>query len=294
MRVVMCLGMCKVILRYNHFTFVQRSTLIRFFLILFTPLLLLGGEIHLSLQSVSENGDSATAESGKIQRGVSGFIVRHFNEEHSAIIANAIVTEYDAGTKIATLSLSEYTGLRQNSLPTGRWQPHAGDEVVLAYGYDRGLLLAPNETIWRRLTSRISAINWIHPDNFATFLSFAGHPTPIKEDINSFCTLSNVGLLYIYAEKSLFTLDCQSLTLLQITAASFDYEQPELPFFSRVEEINEAWWGEGSSPIDAYEPYYFELMVENNPSSQKLYDYLKTLDSDHQELLEEFEIEENK
>jgi len=266
--------------------------LIRYLLVLLLPLLLLGGEIHLTLQSVSKDGNSAVTKSGKLQNGVSGFIVRHFNDEHSAIIANAIVTHYDKAEKTATLALSEYTGLRQNSLPNGRWEPKAGDEAILAYGYNRGILLAPDETIWRRLTTRISAVDWIHPDNFATYLSFAGHPTPIKEDINGFCTLSNVGLLYIYAEKSLFTLDCQSLTLLQITAASFEYKKPKLPFYSRVEEIREAWWGEGSSPIGAYEPYYFQLMVEYNPSSQKLYDYLKTQNSDYRELLDEFEFEE--
>jgi len=254
----------------------------------------LSAEIHLTLKNVAEDTKSATAASSKLQAGVSGFIIRHFNKEHSAIIANAVATHYDEASETVTLSLSEYTGLRQNSLPNGQWKPRAGDEAVMAYGYGRAMLLSPNETIWRKLTSRISALQWIHPDSFATYLSFAGHPTPIKEDINGFCTLTNVGLLYIYVQKSLFTLDCQSLTLLQITAADFEYSEEKLPFYSRVEEIREAWWGEGSSPIEAYDPFYLQLMTTHNPSSTKLFNYLKIDESNHAELLDEFEIEEKK
>ncbi len=266
--------------------------MLRFLLVLCLPVLLFAGELHLTLASVSEDQETATIETGKIEIGVSGFIVRHFTKDQSSIIANAIVIDYNESKKKVTIALSEYTGLRQNSLPSGRWEAEKGDEAVLAFGYGRALLLAPEETIWRRITSQIKSVDWIHPDSFATYISYHGHPTPIKEDIKNFCTLMNNGLLYIYAQSSLFTFDCQSFSLLQITPAPFKRTDDKLPFFSRIEEIRAAWWGEGSDPLEAYDPYYMELMVENNPTSKKLYNYIKTHDSNNTQLLDEFEIGE--
>jgi len=137
----------------------------RYLFLLLLPLLLAGTQIHLTLHSVTEDAQSATALSQKVHPGVSGFIIRHFNKEHSAIIANAVVTSYDDTQGLATLQLSPYTGLRQNSLPTGTWQAKPDDEVVLAYGYNRALLLTPNEHIWHKITSRTPIVEWIHPDN---------------------------------------------------------------------------------------------------------------------------------
>lgn len=264
----------------------------RLLLIFSFPVFLLAGTIHLPLKSVDEKKGTATVETGMIDPGVSGFIIRHFTDEHSMIIANTRVISYDKKRRIATLQTSEYTGLRQSSLPRGEWKPKAGDEAVLAFAYSRALLLAPTEEIYRTITAKVPSVEWVHPDGFATYLSHQGHPTPIKEDIGGYCTLATAGLLYIYAKNALFTLDCQSLALLQITPADFPRETPTLPFYSRVEEIRSAWWGEGSGRLEAYDPFYLQLLVENNPSSKMLYDFIQTNDSNYTELLDQFELEE--
>lgn len=253
------------------------------------PIILFANTLSAPLVTVNDN--SATAKTPKIQVGVSGFIVRHFNKEHSSIIANAIVMAYDESSSIATLQLKDYDGLRQNSLPNGRWTPQVGDELILAYGYTRALLIAPNESIYHNITSRIKSIDWQHPDGFATTLSYAGHPTPLKEDFYTFCTGTASGLLYLYSHKTLFTLDCKSMKLLQITPAGFKEKETKLPFYSRVDEINAAWWGEGSDELESYEPYYLELIIENNAHDAKLYEYIKKSDiNGSSDLLETFEI----
>lgn len=265
----------------------------RLLLISLFPVFLVADTIHLSLKSVDEANGTATVETARIDPGVSGFIIRHFTKEHSMIIANARVIGYDKKRRIATLQTSEYTGLRQSSLPEGEWKPKAGDEAVLAFAYTRALLLAPTEAIYRSITSKVPSVEWVHPDGFATYLSHQGHPTPVKEDIGGYCTLATAGLLYVYAKNALFTLDCQSLSLLQITPARFlQAEAPTLPFYSRVEEIRAAWWGEGSGRLESYDPYFLQLLVENNPSSKTLYDFIQTNDSNNTELLDQFELEE--
>jgi hypothetical protein len=226
-----------------------------------------------------------------IDVGVSGFIVRKFNEQHSAIIANAVVSKFNKELQQATLTLSEYDGLKQNSLPNGKWSPREGDTAVLAFSYERAMLIAPSDEIYHDISSRIKTINWVHPDGFAAFLSYKGHPTPLVEDIKGFCKVASLGLIYIYSKQALFTLDCKSFTLLQITPAPMKVEDIKLPFYSMIENIEANWFGKGSSELESYNPYYMQIIVLSNPKNLELYKYIKSHDSNASVLLEEFEIE---
>ena len=252
--------------------------LMRFTLLsIFFSLSLFASLIQAPLISADE--DSATVKLEPISKGVSGFIVRKFSPEHSSIIANAVVKSYDKERKVATLSLSEYDGLRQNALPSGDWRPKKGDLAILGFGYSRALLIAPNKASYNYIAKAIGSVTWMHPDEFAALLSYRGHPTPLVEDFKDFCTLSSAGLLYIYSHQYLYTLDCQSFNLLQITPAPFSGEKEvKLPFFSRVNTIREAWWGEGSEPLESYN-YYLKLIVEHNQGSKGLFENIMQIDN---------------
>lgn len=258
------------------------------------PFFLHAAELHLPVKSVTDDGKSATVEVKQIANGVHGFIVRHFNDDHSVIVADAYVSEFNEATSQATLALSEYDGLKQNSLPRGSWHVQPGDEAILAFGYSRALLLAPSEEIYHIITKNIHGVEWIHPDSFATYLSYHAHPTPVKEDISGYCTLAEIGLLYIYAEDALFTLDCQTMSLIQITPVELQEKETTLPFFSRVKEISTSWWvwGEASRSLESYAPHYLELLVKYNNASKLLYAYIKQLESADKKLLKKFKIEE--
>ena len=262
----------------------------QFFLLVLLSLSAWAGELHLSLQSVSADGETGHIKTARVEPGVSGFVVRHFTKEHSAIIANAVASAYDETAGILDVAFSDYTGLRQNSLPRGTWTPAPGDEVVLAFAYGRGILIAPTREIYRKLTERITTVDWMHPDMLATYLSYQGHPTPLKKDLAGFCNVATTGLLFLYLDDSLMTLDCQSLSVLQITKGELAYKAPQLPFYSRVEQIDANWFGEGSDELENYEPYYLELLVENNPHSQKLYDFIQSHPSADKQLLDEFDL----
>jgi len=260
-----------------------------FSLLLFS-LMLYAGELHLRLQTVSEDGKSGQIESARVEPGVSGFVIRRFAPGHSAVIADAVVTAYDDNRSTLSVALSEYQGLRQHSLPKGTWQPKAGDEVVLAFAYDRGVLIAPTRETYQKLTGQIKQVAWTHPDNLATYLSYRGHPTPLKEDLSDFCSVATTGLLFIYLDDALFTVDCQSMAVLQVSKAELPYAEPQLPFFSRVETIDANWFGNGSGRLERYEPYYLELLVKHNPRSRKLYDFIQSHPSADKQLLDEFDL----
>jgi len=251
---------------------------------------LFGSVVKSPLVSVNEDESQATIKIKKIDVGMSGFIVHKLADNHSSILKNAVVKSYDENTQLAILELSEYNALRNNALPSGKWKVKAGDMAVLAFGYTRGLLIAPNEKIYYRITKSIRHLQWIHPDLFATILSFNGHPTPLQEDFSKLSIATSTGLLFFYLNERVFTVDAKSFKVLNISDAPLVQESTNLPFYTRVEEIDAAWWGEGSNELEDYESHYYTLLVTNNKKSQKLYDIVKNGDEKIKYLLEKFEI----
>lgn len=234
----------------------------------------------------------ATIQAEHLREGMSGVIIRKFDATHSTIIANAHVEQLNPNNGKAILKLSEYNGLRQNSLPSGNWAPNPSDIAVLANDYERALLIAPNDETYDTITKSISGVEWIHPDNYATYLSYEGHPTPLKEDFNRYCTANSVGLLYVQSAETLFTLDCKSFALLNATPSLNKENKSLTPFYSRIPTIRAAWWGEGSSRLEGYEPYYLELIALNNTKNKQLYELYKAKFSEKSALLHHFEIKE--
>jgi len=256
-------------------------------------LILLVSEIFASVikspvLTVDNKKEIVTIKIDHMDIGVSGFLVHHIAQEHSAILKNVTVIAFDKNSSIATLKMSKFNALRNNSLPHGKWKPEVGDTVELAFAYSRALLIAPNESIYHNISKRVH-IQWVHPDLFATVLSFVGHPTPLKSDFIKFSNATSVGLLFIYLDQKVYTLDIKSFTILAITDAPFKVLKKEVPFYTRVAKIDAAWWGAGSSRMKKYAPHYYELLVQNNRKNKKLYEIIKE-HKELQNLLNEFEI----
>ena len=247
------------------------------------------GVVKSPIVTLDSAGQTATIKIEKIDVGMSGFIVHEIVPEHTSILKSVLVVAYDKDTKIATLEMSEYTGLRNNALPTGNWSVKVGDTAVFAFGYSRSLLIAPSEEIYHQVSKSINT-QWIHPDIFATVLSFRGHPTPLKEDFEAMSTSSSAGLVFIYLNQKLFMLDMKSFKILTINDAPLVQESVKLPFYTRVEEIDANWWGEGSGELESYEPHYYELLVQFNNKDKKLYEIIKNGNEELHYLLDDFEI----
>ncbi len=245
------------------------------FLLFIMGITLFANLIESQVLSVNEEQTQATIKIDKIDVGMSGFIFHRLSQKHSSILKNIVVSSYDAKTKIATLSISEFDGLKNNALPEGKWKVRVGDTAALAFGYSRALLISPNEEIYYKITKNTKNIQWVHPDLFATMLSNNGHPTPLKSDFYEMCSATSVGIVFFYLEENVFTLDCKSFKVLNISKAPLKQTSVELPFYTRVQEIDEAWWGEGSEPLTSYEPHYYKLMLEFNKENTKLLDIVK-------------------
>lgn len=246
----------------------------------------------ISTPLLETNEDTGSIQSPQLKVGMSGFVIRHFDDKHSTIIANARISEFDTTTNHATIAISPYDGLRQNSLPSGNWKPKAKDEVVIAYDYERALLIAPNDDTYNALTKSIPNVEWLHPDTYATYLSHEGHPTPLVKDFHDFCTANSVGLLYVQAADTLFTLDCKNFALLQTSPLTAPKKESMVPFYTRTPTIRANWFGAGSSRLESYQPYYLEQIALNNSKNKELYKLYKAKFSEKSALLRNFDVKE--
>ena len=260
------------------------------FILLITMLTfgLFGSVIKSPILSVDKENQTLTINVDKVDVGMSGFAVHKIADNHEAILKNVVVTNFDEKSGVATLKMMKFTTLKNNALPTGGWEIIPGDTVELAFGYSRALLIAPSEEIYHRISKGVQ-IQWIHPDLFATVLSFRGHPTPLKEDFEAMGIASSVGLLFIYLDKKLYTVDIHSLKILNISDAPLTQDSVKLPFYSRVEKIEANWFGAGNDELDAYEPHYYELLIAANKNDTRLYEIIKNNEKLHY-LLDEFEL----
>jgi hypothetical protein len=248
------------------------------FLLFIVALELFGGIIKSPIVSMDEERSEVTIKVDDVEVGVSGFIVHEIDKDHTVILKNGVVTNYNRDTKMATVALSEFNALKNNALPNGKWSVKIGDMAVLAFGYTRGILIAPNEDIYYKITKN-SSLGWVHPDLFATTLSYNSHPTPLRSDFDEISTKGSIGLIFIYLDGKVFTLDAKSFKILTITDAQLNQKDVNLPFYTRVPEIDLSWWkffDAGAKRLDEYEPHYYELLVEANPRNRELYNIIKS------------------
>ena len=261
------------------------------FLLLIFMLELFGSVIKSPITSISADEREVTIEIDKINIGMSGWIVHKIDDNHKTIIKNVVITKFDEDTKVATLKLSDYTTFGNDTLPSANFKVKIGDNVVLTFGYNRGLLIAPSEEIYYRITKK-SQVQWVHPDIFATSLSFSGHPTPLREDFTRVSESNSIGLVYIFLDNTIYILDAKSFKILSATVVSLAQEEVVLPFYTRIQEIDANWWGEGSSELEDYEPHYYELIAQANPNNKDLYQKIKYSKKKIQYILKKFNIEE--
>ncbi|MDF1874291.1 plasminogen-binding N-terminal domain-containing protein [Sulfurimonas sp. SAG-AH-194-I05] len=233
---------------------------------------LFAGVVKTPTLSVNNAANTATIKINTIDVGVSGFIVHRFSENNSVIVKEVVVISYNEETNIAKLEMQDYTDMQQNALPVLETEVEVGDIVILAFGYTRAILIAPNEEIYYRITKATSKIQWLHPDLFATVLAYNSHPTPLKEDFISMSNITSAGLVFIYINQKLFTVDAKSLVILNTTDAPLTQTQTKLPFYMRIEGLESNWYsfGEGTGELQAYEPYYCRLLTDNNPTNKEI------------------------
>ena len=241
------------------------------FLLLVTLLRLNAATVEAPIISVDQKNDSVVIKINHIDVGMSGFVVHTISKEHSIVVNNAIVESFDANNSTATLKLFAFHMLDNDSVPSTKYIAKVGDKVELAFAYNRALLIAPSEEVYHRITQSVQT-QWIHPDLFATILSYTGHPSPLKNDFEKMSDATSTGLLFIYLDKHVYTLDMKSFKILNISDAPLEVKKMKVPFYTRVEKIESSWWdwGAGTDEMKSYQPYYYKLLLKTNKENKEL------------------------
>jgi len=206
------------------------------------------------------------------QVGMYGLIIKSFDTSHSTALSWVEVLSITAES--IEVKTTPIVALEQSALPSGTWEPKLGDKVTLGYNYHRALLISPNASVYKKISSFHKQRRWVHPDIFASVLSSNGHPSPLIEDFKSTCRANNIGLIGFVLKNSFVTVDCQSFKIIEVKSSTLDTTEVQLPFYTRVSQIEANWFGEGSNELTEYTPYYTKLLAKSNPDNAWLQSFI--------------------
>ena len=215
-------------------------------------------EYKAPLISVDE-GIGTIIDSPSIVTGSSGVVMHRFDNIQSSIIARAVVTQKGGG--FAKVRFEVFDALEQKALPLPGILPKSGDELVLNYLYDRSLIIVPNKEIYAEVTNAFKDITFIHPDIVGSYLSYEYKPNPSRDDFRKMCNQSAAGLIFIAMNNEALFADCQSFEpLKRFQSGAVKYYQ--LPFYTRVKDIDTVFWKWGSEQISDFDRHYKALLKE--------------------------------
>lgn len=225
-----------------------------------------GREIALPLLEVQH--DRAYVSNRGLQKGQTGIILRWLDAQHATIIAKTVVGEIKG--KQAELIFLTYDALAQASMPVPKLMPRQNDVAILKKFYDRGVVVAPTQELYQKVTQSYPKTHWIHPDLFASELAIEGIAAPVKKDFRRFCDHHNIGIVYLVNGNSGEVRDCQSFALIKkdYLTGRAKKENITTPFYSRLGNLESSWMDFTTGEIGDYYLYYNQLTEGNLPETE--------------------------
>ena len=217
--------------------------------------------IGTKLGAIQDN--QSTINIGNLKVGQSGIVVHIFENDKRMIVSNAKVINSNSSNSI--VEFFDFNDLKQEAIPTSLRKAETGDVLVLNYMYNSSLLIAPNQSSFQSVRDSFKTNNFIHSDIFAAKLKVDNNPYPTKEDIQQFAIEQNLGTIFLVVDRKIFVIDTKTFTILQRYAFNYQTTEMQMPFYTRVEEIEGSvldftipFIGEQKS--DDYEEYYKRIL----------------------------------
>ncbi|EIP4520252.1 plasminogen-binding N-terminal domain-containing protein [Campylobacter coli] len=195
-------------------------------------------------------------DSSDIKLNSSGVVIQRFQTSKS-IIARASVIAKEKG--LAKLKFSVFADLEQDALPLPNVVPQKGDEVVLNFLYDRGLVIAPDEQTYNKLVSSFPEIYFTHIDILGAQLIRSSSLAPKRSDFRKFCADNAVGILIFALEDKAKIVDCQDFSELYELAIAKP-SNIQVPFYSRIGGYKSNFFDFNSQEVGNYYRYYDALI----------------------------------
>ncbi|AQW85504.1 putative protein (PgbA domain) [Campylobacter pinnipediorum subsp. caledonicus] len=207
--------------------------------------------------SIEENGTATIIDSPDIVVGSSGIVIHKFGDYDNSIIARVSVVSKKGG--FAKVRFEVFDSLEQKALPMPGIAPQKGDEIILNYLYSRALIIVPNKEIYEEVVSSFKNITFIHPDIVGAYLSYEYKPNPSRDDFRKMCSQSASGLIFIAMDQKSVFADCQSFDVIK-EFKSGEVEYYQLPFYTRVKDIDTIFYKLNSEHINNYDAHYDKLL----------------------------------
>ncbi len=205
----------------------------------------------------AKNNQGKVLDSESIVVGSSGIVIHHFDKDKSSIIARAVVTKKENG--FAFVKFEKFKPINQSAFPTPNIKAQKNDEIRLNYLYNRALIVAPNEKVYKKVTSYFTEIQWIHPDLMAAYLATDYKPNPSKYNFDEMCQQNTAGVIFFILDKKSYFTDCKSLKILR-SYDSNPVTEYRLPFYNRIGDIDTVFWKISGEKIKDYNKFYSQLL----------------------------------
>lgn len=209
---------------------------------------------EFSTEILEINGRNAVIKnSDDIVLGSSGIVTHTFKVGISTIVARADVIKKE-GDK-ATIRFDVYTLSTQVAFPKPGLLPAVGDKVTLNYLYDRALIVAPNYKVYKEVTKHFKDTDWVHPDIVGAYLAKIFRPNPDREVFQKVCEVNSAGLIFFALNNTGYFVDCNNFKSVKEVKTGH-IKKAQVPFYTRVKDIETSWIKWSSSDITDYNAHY--------------------------------------
>ena len=175
---------------------------------------------------------------GNLLIGQTGVVIHIFNNDKRLIVSNAKVISSDLNSSV--VEFFEFKDLTQDAIPTSNRVVTTNDILILNYMYNSSLLITPTLDSFQSVRENFKLNNFVHSDIFAAKLKVDHKPYPTKEDIQNFAIEQNLGTIFMVIENKVYIIDSKTFTILESYAINYENAEAIMPFYTRVEEIEES------------------------------------------------------
>jgi len=191
-------------------------------LILFLATFLFAFDSNLINTKIITTTNQHSIVDEKIPAGMTGYVIHN-----DMMIAKALAM---GGSKVKLLPLVK---LKNEALATPKIMPKSNDSIVFGLYNFRGLIIAPNQEIYRKIKQKYPNINFISSDIFANYFT----TKPTIDDFHNFCRNSNIGIIDFILDKE-YIVDCESFVILDTKKTkTAPYTKP---FFTNYEKFTDS------------------------------------------------------
>lgn len=189
--------------------------------------------------------------------GQSGIVVKNINN-HNIILTHAIITASNKND--STIEFTDTVLLKQDAIPTSNFKASVGDTFILNHLYNTTLLIVPNAKAKTIVQNLYPNQNFLNEDFFASHLKLLKTPLPTKEIFTNFGQNQQIGTLFFVVENSLYILDALTFKVIDTIAITNDDTSVNVPFLTKIEQIEQGFFDFGDEEIKDYNKYYLKLL----------------------------------